>query len=124
MKARTVTLKLRYSDFDTISRSRTIRPTASEFEVFPVLRQLLERARVRPLPLRLLGVALSNLGRHDEQLELFDELGPVHQAVDNVRERHGYEALHVALSNARKSQSTFDLPERDGAAARSGKPRH
>jgi DNA polymerase-4 len=33
VKARTVTLKLRYSDFETISRSRSITPTASEFEL-------------------------------------------------------------------------------------------
>lgn len=104
VKARTVTLKLRFTDFHTISRSRTIRPSASEFEVFPVLRQLLQRARVRPLPIRLLGVALSNLGRHDEQLELFDQLGPVHQAVDEVREDHGFDALRVALSKARRAR--------------------
>ena len=105
VKARTVTLKLRYTDFQTISRSRTIRPTASEFEVFPVLRQLLQRARTRPLPLRLLGVALSNLGRHDEQLELFDQLTPVHQAVDEVRDDHGFDALRVALSKAKSRKA-------------------
>jgi DNA polymerase IV len=105
VKARTVTLKLRYTDFQTISRSRTIRPSASEFEVFPVLRQLLQRARTRPLPLRLLGVALSNLGHHDEQLELFDPLTPIHQAVDEVRDDHGFDALRVALSKAKSKRT-------------------
>lgn len=101
VKARTVTLKLRYSDFQTISRSRTFRPTASEFQVFPILRELLTRARTRPLPLRLIGVALSNLGHHDQQLELFDQLTPIHKAVDEVRDDHGFEAVRVALSKAR-----------------------
>jgi DNA polymerase-4 len=105
VKARTVTLKLRYTDFDTISRSRTLRPTASEFEVFPVLRELLARARTRPLPLRLIGVALSNLGYYNEQLELFDELGPVHKAVDEVRDDYGFDALRVALSKARSKNT-------------------
>lgn len=104
VKARTVTLKLRYTDFDTISRSRSLRPTASEFEIFPVLRELLTRARTRPLPLRLLGVALSNLGHYNEQLELFDELGPIHKAVDEIREDHGFDALRVALSKARSKR--------------------
>jgi DNA polymerase IV len=101
VKARTITLKLRYTDFHTISRSRTVRPTASELELFPVLRELFARARTRPLPLRLLGVAISNLGHYNEQLELFDELGPVHRAVDEVREDHGFEAVRIALSKAR-----------------------
>ena len=104
VKARTVTLKLRYSDFNTISRSRTLHPTASEFEVYPVLRELFAKARTRPLPLRLIGVALSNLGHFDEQLELFDEVGPIHKAVDEVREDHGFEALRVALSKARSKR--------------------
>lgn len=105
VKARTVTLKLRYTDFHTISRSRTIRPSASEFEVFPVLRQLMQRARTRPLPLRLLGVALSNLGRYDDQLELFDQLSPIHKAVDQVREDFGFDAVRVALSKAKARKS-------------------
>lgn len=99
IKARTVTLKLRYADFETISRSRSMTPTASEFELYPVVHELLRRSRTRKLPLRLLGVALSNLGRFDEQLPLFeDTTAPLHAAVDGIRERHGYSALRVALS--------------------------
>ena len=47
VEARTVTLKLRYADFETISRSRTIAPTSSEFELFPVVRDLCAAARAR-----------------------------------------------------------------------------
>ena len=36
IKARTVTLKLRYADFHTLTRSRTLAPTCSELELYPV----------------------------------------------------------------------------------------
>lgn len=101
VKARTVTLKLRYADFHTISRSRSLSPTASEFELYPVVRELFVRCRQRQLPLRLLGIALSNLGRYDQQLVLFEDGAPLHEAVDGIRERHGYDALRVALSRPR-----------------------
>jgi DNA polymerase IV len=101
IKARTVTLKLRYADFQTISRSRTITPTFSELELYPVVRDLFERARRRRTAIRLLGVALGNLGPYDEQLSLFDDGSALHGAVDGVRKRYGYDALRVALTVSR-----------------------
>ncbi|HVR29022.1 MAG TPA: DNA polymerase IV [Thermoanaerobaculia bacterium] len=97
VEARTVTLKLRYADFETISRSRTIDPTSSELELFPVLRELYHAARGRRrTPIRLLGVALSNLGRFDGQLELFGGDRRRNEAVDAIRARFGYDAIGVA----------------------------
>lgn len=101
VKARTVTLKLRYADFQTLLRSRTITPTCSELELYPVVRALFERARRRRTAIRLLGIALSNLGPHSEQLSLFPGDAPLHGAIDGVRERYGYDALRIALSVAR-----------------------
>ena len=49
VKARTVTLKLRYADFHTLTRSRTLAPTSSELELYPVLKQMLAAARTRTL---------------------------------------------------------------------------
>src|SRR5205823_6067727 len=72
VNARTVTLKLRYADFQTLLRSRTIVPTCSELELYPVIRGLFEKARKRRTAIRLLGICLSNLHPCDEQLCLFD----------------------------------------------------
>jgi DNA polymerase-4 len=96
IKARTVTLKLRYADFQTLSRSRTITPTHSELELYPVVLQLFQRARRRRTAIRLLGIALGNLGTYDEQLSLFDDRRAFHGAVDGVRRRYGYDALRIA----------------------------
>jgi DNA polymerase-4 len=115
MNARTVTLKLRYADFQTLTRSRTMAPTCSEFELYPVVRDLFERARRRRVAIRLLGIALSNLGPQAQQLRLFDENERLHRAVDDVRKRYGYDALRIALAapeagSARSGGLSFDDP--------------
>jgi DNA polymerase-4 len=105
VKARTVTLKLRYADFQTLLRSRTITPTASELELYPVVRELFRRARTRRKAIRLLGVCLSNLRPAEQQLTLFDTGEPLHRAVDGIRSRYGYDALRIALAEARTKSS-------------------
>jgi hypothetical protein len=57
----------------------------------------------------LLGVALSNLGRYDQQLSLFEGNEKLHRAVDDVRERYEYESMRVALTLARsRGRATED----------------
>jgi DNA polymerase-4 len=98
VKARTVTLKLRYADFETLLRSRTMTATCSELELYPVIRELFEVSRKRKTPIRLLGLCLSNLRPQGEQLSFFDHTEPLHRAVDGIRERYGYDALRIALA--------------------------
>jgi len=95
IKARTVTLKVRYADFHTITRARTLSPTSSELELYPVVREMLARAKTRPLPLRLLGLQLSNLGAF-EQLPLFDQHERVGAVVDDIRARYGFDTVVLA----------------------------
>jgi DNA polymerase IV len=104
VKARTVTLKLRYADFQTLQRSRSLTPTCSELELYPVIRELFRRARTRRTAIRLLGVRLSNLRRQGAQLDLFDRGDPLHRAVDRVRQRYGYDALRLALGDSVESE--------------------
>jgi DNA polymerase-4 len=95
IKARTVTLKLRYADFNTLSRSRTLSPTNSELELYPVVKELLIAARTRSLPVRLLGLQLSNLGVF-EQLSLFDRNERVDGVIDEIRDRYGFSMVALA----------------------------
>jgi len=103
VKARTVTLKLRYADFETLQRSRTVTPTCSELELFDVVRAVFRQARRRRTAIRLLGVRLSNLVPFDEQLSLFDH-AKLHRAMDGIRKRYGYEALRIALGDTRRDE--------------------
>src|SRR5688500_17018156 len=100
VKARTVTLKLRYADVETRQRSRTITPTCSELELYPVVLELFRGARLRRTAIRLLGIKLSNLQPRTQQLSLF-EPQRLHRTMDGIRARYGYGALRIALANGR-----------------------
>ncbi|MBI2895307.1 MAG: DNA polymerase IV [Deltaproteobacteria bacterium] len=106
IRARTVTLKLRYSDFDTITRSRSIAATDVDAVVLDCVLGLYRAARTRSLPIRLVGVQLTNLEGADMQLRLPFEAArrpPVAGAVDAVRTRYGYDAIRFGLAGRRSS---------------------
>ena len=66
--ARTVTLKVRYSDFTTITRSQTLTsPTSDEETIAAQAVALLERTEAGTRPVRLLGVSVHNFSRPGEE---------------------------------------------------------
>jgi DNA polymerase-4 len=66
--ARTVTLKVRYSDFTTITRSLTAAPTRDSDEIARVAVSLLDRTEAGARPVRLLGVSVHSFV--EEQAEV------------------------------------------------------
>lgn len=99
-----VTLKLRYTDFQTLTRGRTIEPTSIDFEVHRVVQALYAEARTRTLPIRLLGIALAKFRPDAAQLPLFDGGERRVLAVDRVREKFGYDAVHLATTLRRRGR--------------------
>ena len=97
-----VTLKLRYTDFDTITRGRTIEPTNVDFEIHRAVLALYREARKRDLPIRLLGVQLAKLRLDAVQLPLFDVGERRGAVVDRVRDRFGYDSVHLATTIGRR----------------------
>ncbi|MFN0246063.1 MAG: DNA polymerase IV [Kofleriaceae bacterium] len=97
-----VTLKLRYTDFQTLSRGRTITPTNDELSLHPTLMELYREARTRPLSIRLLGVAVAKLRVDSVQLPLFEHGERRTKAVDRVRDKFGYDAVHLATTLGRR----------------------
>ena len=62
VKGRTVTLKLKYTDFQLMSRAKTVpAPIANREEFAAIARNLLDEALPLPLPIRLMGLTLSKL---------------------------------------------------------------
>lgn len=100
--ARTVTLKLRYSDFRTITRSRTLdRPTQVTDTLWRVACELFREWGARSFgALRLVGFGVSGLSlEQGRQLELFSDPTEVRQqkidrVMDQARARYGPNALH------------------------------
>ncbi|HEX5058583.1 MAG TPA: DNA polymerase IV [Kofleriaceae bacterium] len=96
-----VTLKLRYTDFHTITRARSITPTSVDVEMHRIVLELYREARTRPLPIRLLGVAVAKLRLDTVQLPLFDAGERRGIVVDRVRDKFGYDAVHLATTLSR-----------------------
>ncbi len=71
-----IAIKLRYSDFTTITRQTTLAvPTDDAREIYRAALTLLKRAWQPGRPVRLLGVGAHQLGRPSGQLSLFDNAG-------------------------------------------------
>ncbi len=102
LKARTVTLKLRYADFTTLTRSNTSdQPTDVTELLWRRSRQLLETwSRAHHRPLRLLGMTASGLtGPGGVQGSLFsdpsnDKQQRIDQALDEIANRFGDNAIN------------------------------
>ncbi len=108
-RARTVTLKLRWSDFTTLTRSRTVaQPVQLTDELSGVgvalLGELLARERLRPV--RLIGLGATNLVEDAVQLGFDDaearRAASVDHTIDAIRGRYGGEALRRGLRRGRK----------------------
>jgi nucleotidyltransferase/DNA polymerase involved in DNA repair len=98
--ARTLTLKLRYTDFHTITRGITGPPTDDERRLLERATRLLDVAWTRKAAVRLVGIALSNLVLPGPQLALPSpgSRPPPARAIDAVRARFGYDAVRLGAA--------------------------
>jgi len=87
-----ITVKLRYSNFDTHTKQQVLPATASDHLLMPAVLDLFEKLYDRRLLIRLVGIRFSKLLQGQEQLNLFDDsakLAPLYQAIDWIRGRYG-----------------------------------
>jgi DNA polymerase-4 len=95
--ASTINIKLRYCDFKTLTRSRTIKPTDDDKTIFDTAWNMLMKAHIRRVAIRLVGISLSKFSKFSEQEELFewDEVKrrKMLRAVTRLRDRYGYEII-------------------------------
>lgn len=95
-----VTVKIRFSDFQTQTLQRKIPYTAADHELLPLVAELFERLYNRRLLVRLIGIRYSDLVGGNHQLSLFDETidyARLYQAMDRMRMRYGDRAVIRAL---------------------------
>lgn len=91
-----ITVKLRYSDFNTFTRQCRLPYTASDTLLLHHARDLLEQLYTRRQLVRLLGVRFSKLVPGHPQLSLFDasaEEQRLQAAMDGIRQRFGKGAV-------------------------------
>ncbi|MCA9311123.1 MAG: DNA polymerase IV [Phycisphaerales bacterium] len=125
LRAGCVSIKLRYDDFTTFTRDRSLADAAAgaigatdhDADLLPVIEALLDeliRSTRRRLSVRLVGVKLSHLapGSHrqmrlDEGAE-YDKRSALYAAADAIRARHGFDAISSARAcHERKRPANF-----------------
>jgi DNA polymerase-4 len=115
--ARTITLKLRYSDFETITRRFSSKEAVDADEViFAGAVKLLEQALAGKRKLvRLIGIGVSNLVSYGKQLNLLDSrpqrLAHLDKAIDRIRNKYGFTAIQTGRTLLLKD--IFDRREGD-----------
>jgi DNA polymerase-4 len=102
--ARTVTLKLRYADFETVNRGSTSREAINlDDSIFRAAVRLLESTLGKKYkPVRLIGLEVSNFTGGETQLGLFDaetkQLEKLDRAIDRVRDKYGFDAIQTGYT--------------------------
>lgn len=96
-----IAVKLRYSNFETVSRQSIVSYTASDHNILTVARQLFLSLWDKKRPVRLLGVRCSHLVDSSYQLSLFDnqeEEKKLYAAIDDIKNTFGKKLLQRAGS--------------------------
>jgi len=103
-QAKCVTLKLRYADFSTITRSCTLRESIDiDRVIFEAGMKLLEQPLAKNnQTIRLIGIGVTNIMEMSRQETLFTpstrKLEKLYQAIDRIRARYGFDAIKTGTS--------------------------
>src|SRR5713226_8035553 len=104
LSARTLTTTIRYTGFDTYTRSKTLNdPVQFDTNAFAAFLSLFREHRNPKRKVRLIGVALSGLTHENEQLDLLDperraKLDKLTRAADSLRDRFGFAKIQFGGS--------------------------
>ncbi|MFC6095488.1 DNA polymerase IV [Flavobacterium qiangtangense] len=94
--ASTVTVKIRYSNFDTETKQCRIPYTSCDHALARHVKELFEKLYQRRMRLRLVGLRFSGLVRGTYQINLFEdteEMLSLYQAMDRIKNRFGPDAV-------------------------------
>jgi DNA polymerase-4 len=91
-----ITVKIRYSNFDTETKQVHVPYTSSDHVILRVVQELFEKLYNRRMLIRLVGVRLSSLVYGNQQISLFDDTEEdinLYEAMDFIKHKHGVEKL-------------------------------
>ncbi|MCL0058018.1 DNA polymerase IV [Dehalococcoidales bacterium] len=100
-QARCITLKLRYADFTTITRSHTLKQASDTNQTISETGlELLNKALAQEKqPVRLIGIGVSNLTKLGRQLDMLDisaqRREQLNRAIDRIRNKYGFTAIQT-----------------------------
>jgi len=108
-----ITVKIRYSDFNTYSLQARIPYTSSDHILIDKAKELFKKLYNRRLLVRLIGVRMSHLVGGGHQINLFEdteELINLYQAMDKMRRRFGEGSVKRAVSMGAKTIGRMHNP--------------
>ena len=91
-----VTVKIRYSNFDTHTLQKQIPYTALDHTLIDVTKELFKKLYQRRMLIRLIGVRFSGLVHGGQQLDLFDDIPEqinLYEALDGIRTKYGVKSV-------------------------------
>ncbi|MBM3427285.1 MAG: DNA polymerase IV [Bacteroidetes bacterium] len=94
-----ITVKVRYSDFQTHTMQCRIPYTSSDHLILPAVHELFDRLFDRRMLVRLIGLRFSHLVSGGQQMNLFDESDErqdLYSALDEIRNKFGDRAIMSA----------------------------
>jgi DNA polymerase-4 len=94
-----ITVKIRYSNFDTHTLQKHIPYTAFDHILLDTALELFKKVYQRRMLIRLIGVKFSSLVQGNQQLNMFEdtpEMTSLYQAMDKIRLRFGNKAIRRA----------------------------
>ncbi len=105
-----ITVKLRYSDFQTYTLQKKIPYSASDHTIIPMVLELYRKLYSRRVLVRLIGVRFSHLVEGAHQISLFEDpiILDLYKAMDNIRNRYGDRAIMRASGMNAKSISRWN----------------
>ena len=104
LAARTLMLTIRYADFKTYTRAKTLtEPTSLDTDIFHVVVKLFREHRKAQRKIRLLGVSVGGFTHGANQLDLLDaerraKLEKLTRATDRLRDRFGFGSVQFGGS--------------------------
>jgi DNA polymerase IV len=94
-----ITVKIRYSDFQTLTMQSTIAYTANDHILLQKVKEIFNKLYDRRLLVRLIGVRFTNLVAGSYQINIFEdsqEMIGLYQAIDSVKKQYGEKLLFRA----------------------------
>lgn len=90
-----VSVKIRYSDFQTYTLQKHIPYSAADHVILPVIRELFQKLYNRRILVRLIGVKFSHLVQGAHQISLFEDTSmlQLYHAMDKMRNKYGDRAV-------------------------------
>ena len=99
-----LTVKLRYSNFDTVARQMTIDYTNADHILLATARDIFGKLYDRRMLIRLLGIRFTRLIPGNYQIRLYEdtqEMIRLYQSIDSIKKQFGEDALFRAVSARR-----------------------